>query len=244
MLENKNRILVLGHRGAPLKEIENTLASFKRAILDGADGVELDVRVTKDHRLVVSHDNSLKRVYGVDLKVEDSTLDEIHKVAPEIPLLEDVFTSLGPICYDIEIKADQPIDYNKEVVTLLIQELEMHKEVTKNLVVSSFNPLAMRLFAKLTKNKYPMGIIYDGPPTSLPSIMRRGQGRFFFPCSFLKPKWDIAVREKKSKKKYPVCPWTVDTVDALWEMVKLNPPFIITNDSEKIVKTLREDIHR
>ena len=52
------------------------------------------------------------------------------------------------------------------------------------------------------------------------------------------------MEKKKSKKKYPVCPWTVDTVDALWEMVKLNPPFIITNDSEKIAKTLREDIHR
>ena len=56
-----DKVLVLGHRGSPLRERENTIPSFLRALQEGADGVELDVRVTKDKVLVVSHDNSLKR---------------------------------------------------------------------------------------------------------------------------------------------------------------------------------------
>lgn len=244
MLQNNGRTLILGHRGYPLVEIENTIASYKSAINNGADGIELDVRVTKDNHLVVSHDNSLKRVFGVDLKVEDAPLEKIKEVSPLIVELKDVFEAMGPIYYDIEIKADQPIDYRKEVVTLLIDELNRYQELTKKMVISSFNPLAMRLFGKKTNNRYPMGIIYDGPPTSLPFIMQRGEGRFFFHCSFLKPKWDIAVREKRNKKKYPVCPWTVDSEDVLEEMMKLNPPFIITNDSEKIARILLKDRER
>ena len=55
--KNEGRVLVLGHRGSPLRERENTLKSFKRAIEEGADGVELDVHPTLDNHLVVSHDS-------------------------------------------------------------------------------------------------------------------------------------------------------------------------------------------
>ena len=231
---------VLGHRGEPTKEIENTVPSFLAAIQDGADGVELDVRVTTDHNLVVSHDNNLRRVYGVDIKVESSTLPELRAVAPQIATLDEVFDALGHVYYDIEIKADQSIDYKREVVTLLYEKLMKRPELCDRIMVSSFNPLAMQQFAHISRRKFEMAVIYDGPPTSLPSFLRHGEGRIFFPCTYLKPKWDIATREKKHRRKYDVCPWTVDSEDALEEMIRLNPPFIITNDTEKIVRILRE----
>ncbi len=240
MFNNNKKFLVLGHRGVPLREIENTLPSFKKAIEEGADGIELDIRVTRDHVLVVSHDNSLKRVYGSDLLIESSTYHEIVNAAPQIARLSEVFDALGEIYYDIEIKADQPIDYKREVVTLLVEELEKRKELWEKIMVSSFNPIAMKQFANLTDNKFEMAVIYDGPPTTLPFFMRHGEGRLFFKCSFLKPKWDIATREKTKRRKYEVVPWTVDTKESLLEMIKLDPPFIITNDSEKIVRILRE----
>lgn len=232
--------LVLGHRGAPLKEIENTVASFRRAIVDGADGVELDIRPTTDNVLVVSHDNSLKRVYGTDVKVEESTYAEVKAAAPSIATLSEVFDALGPVYYDIEIKADQSVDFKREVCTLLWDELGRRKELWPKIMVSSFNPLAMKLFSRISGRQFEMGIIYDGPPTSLPFFMRHGEGRFFFPCSFLKPKWNIAREEKKRKKKYEICPWTVDTEEAFDEVITLSPPFIITNDTERIVRILRE----
>lgn len=54
------RPLILGHRGSPLAAAENTLASFQRALAEGADGVELDVRRTGDGVLVVFHDDALR----------------------------------------------------------------------------------------------------------------------------------------------------------------------------------------
>ena len=53
--------LIIGHRGAAAVAPENTLASFTRAFADGADGIEFDVRLTRDHIPVVIHDASLKR---------------------------------------------------------------------------------------------------------------------------------------------------------------------------------------
>jgi Glycerophosphoryl diester phosphodiesterase len=57
---------VLGHRGCKY-EVENTIKSFESAFELGADGVELDTQMTKDGVVVVSHDENLKRVFGVEL---------------------------------------------------------------------------------------------------------------------------------------------------------------------------------
>lgn len=239
--KKEGKILVLGHRGSPKKEIENTIPSFLQAIKDGADGVELDVRVTRDNALVVSHDNSLKRVYGVDKCVEDLTLSEIREFAPNIPKLSEVFDAVGPVYYDIEIKADSPLHFNRLVVTLLNEEIEKRPEFKEKIMLSSFNPIAMHLAAKVTKKQFPMAVIYDdNEKSTLPKPLRHGGGRFFFKCTFLKPRYDIAVREKRSKMKYPVCPWTVDTEDDLKEMVTINCPLVISNKPELMVKTLTQ----
>lgn len=47
---------VIGHRGSPEREVENTIASFERALVEGANGLELDVCVTADEEVVVWHD--------------------------------------------------------------------------------------------------------------------------------------------------------------------------------------------
>lgn len=57
---------VVGHRGDPIKEPEETIASFNQAFAEGADYVELDVHVSQDNVLVVSHDRNLERVTGHD----------------------------------------------------------------------------------------------------------------------------------------------------------------------------------
>ncbi len=57
--------LVIAHRGASAEQTENTLASFRRALALEADGIELDVRFTRDGVPVVFHDSSLHRLSGV-----------------------------------------------------------------------------------------------------------------------------------------------------------------------------------
>jgi glycerophosphoryl diester phosphodiesterase len=70
--------LILGHRGASAIAPENTLAAFSRAILDGADGIEFDVRLSRDGVPVVIHDASLRRTAGIDTQVGDLTSEQLQ----------------------------------------------------------------------------------------------------------------------------------------------------------------------
>lgn len=72
--------LILGHRGASAVAPENTLAAFARAISDGADGIEFDVRLSRDGVPVVIHDASLKRTGLVDRQVSELTARELGQI--------------------------------------------------------------------------------------------------------------------------------------------------------------------
>lgn len=70
---------IYGHRGAMGEYPENTLLSFKQAIEQGVDGIELDVQVTKDGEVVVIHDEKLDRTTTGSGYVKDHTLEEIKQ---------------------------------------------------------------------------------------------------------------------------------------------------------------------
>lgn len=72
---------IIGHRGAAGSQLENTIASIEKAKEFGVDGIEIDVRLTSDHQLMLSHDHNLKRVSGTDINIADSTLAQLQKVA-------------------------------------------------------------------------------------------------------------------------------------------------------------------
>ena len=94
-------VLILGHRGAASLP-ENTIPSFEKALEQGADGVELDVRRTADGKLAVVHGS----VVGTRA-VQASTYDQIRKLKKgfEVPLLEDVLKIFGKKTFlDIELK--------------------------------------------------------------------------------------------------------------------------------------------
>src|SRR6185295_10952895 len=72
--------LILGHRGASAVAPENTLAAFSRAMSDGADGIEFDVRLSRDQIPVVIHDSTLKRTGLDDRSVSELTARELGEV--------------------------------------------------------------------------------------------------------------------------------------------------------------------
>ena len=77
---------VVGHRGNPTKAPEETIASFTSAFADGADYVELDLHVSKDNQLVISHDRDLQRVTGTSAIVSQndfSYLSTLHQANGE-----------------------------------------------------------------------------------------------------------------------------------------------------------------
>ena len=64
-------MLVIAHRGASGHAPENTLAAFRLALDMGAPAIELDVHLTRDHRLVVAHDDDLKRCAGDNRRLKN-----------------------------------------------------------------------------------------------------------------------------------------------------------------------------
>lgn len=75
---HQRRVLRIAHRGASAYAQENSLDSFRKAAQLGADLVEIDIRVSADHVPVVTHDSSLKRLYGIEGIVSDYRLDELR----------------------------------------------------------------------------------------------------------------------------------------------------------------------
>ena len=71
--------LIVAHRGASAVAPENTAAAFRQAIADGAEGIEFDVRLTKDGVPVVFHDADLKRIAGRDSRVIELTAAELQR---------------------------------------------------------------------------------------------------------------------------------------------------------------------
>jgi glycerophosphoryl diester phosphodiesterase len=94
------RPVVLGHRGAPRVERENTVAAFRLAVELGADGVELDVRRTADGALVVHHDPT---VAGVG-PIVAATAAELAGAAPWVPTLADALAACAGALVNVEIK--------------------------------------------------------------------------------------------------------------------------------------------
>jgi glycerophosphoryl diester phosphodiesterase len=117
---------LIAHRGASSEYPENTLAAFGAAARLGAGYFELDVHMTRDREVVVSHDPDLNRTCGVAVRIADSTLAEVKRAdagwafSPEsdghpfrgrgleIPTLAEVFASFPDRFYVIEVKQAAP----------------------------------------------------------------------------------------------------------------------------------------
>lgn len=96
--------LVFAHRGGSALAPENTMAAFERAVALGSDGVELDVRASRDGRVVVHHDSTLDRTTTLRGPLQARTAEELARV--NVPELRDVLR----LCHDrrviIEIKVN------------------------------------------------------------------------------------------------------------------------------------------
>lgn len=118
--------LVLGHRGNSAHAPENTLAAFSRALLDGADGIEFDVRLSRDGVPVVIHDATLKRTGLIDRAVSSLNAVELQQIDvgswfaqraqlnqsfanESVPLLTEVFELFAdnPGVLYLEMKCDR-----------------------------------------------------------------------------------------------------------------------------------------
>jgi len=160
--------LNLGHRGAREVAPENTLASFGKALELGADGVELDVMLSKDNQLVVIHDYTVDRTTNGSGKVSDLSLAEIKALdagswfgqgyaGERIPTLDEVFKALpAKSIINIELKSLSLFGQLLEEEVIRLIET---RGLTSRVIVSSFNPLSLAKVARLNPS-IETGLLY------------------------------------------------------------------------------------
>ncbi len=137
---NTRRPLLIGHRGAPSLAKENSLASFRRALEEGLDGVELDVHLTKDGIFAVRHDfeTPLGPVWQLGF-------DELIAVEPQTPRLEEVLelvAAFGDRFVNVDLKSIPGMGGLQALA--LARVLRGRDRVW----VSSFDPTALLVLAR------------------------------------------------------------------------------------------------
>ena len=132
------RPLVLGHRGASAHAGDNTLEAFRLAVAHGADGVELDVRLTSDAVMVLHHDPKLPG-HGI---IAAKTFDELRHNLPDVPTLDEAADVLDDLIINVEIKNDpREPDYDvDDTAAAMVADWVKRRELVERVIVSSFNP--------------------------------------------------------------------------------------------------------
>jgi glycerophosphoryl diester phosphodiesterase len=222
--------LVLGHRGASAHAVENTMAAFLRAKGDGADGVELDVRLGRDGTLVVFHDEDLRRLAGRAERVDDLDGAQLARVelagGQRIPRLEEVLAALDPLLVNVEIK---PPGWRgaREVVRAVDRCVE-RAGAGHRVLISSFDALVVGLVRRTTPLR--TGLLFH-------ARQRRPLRRAWL-APLLRPHAlhpervlvDQASLEAWRRAGYQVNVWTVDEPDEVRRLTRLGVDAIISND--------------
>lgn len=102
---------IIGHRGARGLAPENTIASFQKALEHGVDEIELDVRVSRDGRVVVNHDSFITDPAGGRLQISEHSLEELRQHKSDLAILEDALKTIDRQAPTIiEIKPHEPVE--------------------------------------------------------------------------------------------------------------------------------------
>ncbi len=227
---SQKRPMILGHRGASADALENTEQAFRLAIDSGADGVELDVRPCKTGELIVHHDASLERIYGVKKDIADMTLCDIqtvrHAGAPSVLSLAIALEILADAIVNIELK---PCPFPSVVQTLVDTIL---RSPCEKMWISCFD---WQLLAEVgfTTEDVLLGALYDVPQDKALLDLQRSFG----PRLFRHPSYDLLEQEQQGAAdslpsfplSLPCVVWTVDDLASVMDCVHRGVRGIITN---------------
>lgn len=175
--------LCWAHRGDSDHCPENTMPAFEAAVAAGADGIELDVTLSADGRLVVIHDATLERTTDGEGPVSAhpwrdlALLDAGNWFDPRftgtrLPLLEDVLTSLGhKTLVNIEIKPEAPCVQADEPVEAQVVALVRRLHLESQILISSFNFQCL-LEVRKRAPELALGVLMEGdePHLDFPAL--------------------------------------------------------------------------
>jgi glycerophosphoryl diester phosphodiesterase len=133
------RPLIMAHRGDPTSAPENTLLAMEKAVEIGADVLETDVRLTKDNRLVLFHDETLDRTTNKSGRIQDYTLEQLKEI------------DLG---WSFTADEGEPYPFRGQghTVVTLEEALEHFRDIWMNLDIKNVEPIAPEKLADTLGN--------------------------------------------------------------------------------------------
>lgn len=193
--------IAIAHRGDPVGERENTLAAVAAAVRQGADMVELDLRRTRDGEIVVLHDPTLLRLWGVDRAVADLDLSEVRQIgrdAERIPTFAELLAA-----FDIPLMVDFT---GPEVVEGALAAVRQAGAVERSLFVSG-HVGALRLLRGQAP-EVRIGLTWVKPEPPGPELLDELGAELWNPMFRLVTPDAVATVHDLGRK---VSCWTVDT---------------------------------
>ena len=233
--------LIIAHRGASIYAKENTIESFEKAMVLGADMIEFDVRRTKDNVLIAYHDEMIQGHSTKDLTYEAISQLARHQ-GFDIPTVEEVLKwSRGKIRLDVELKEE---GYEKEIVELLFGYFEEDQ-----FVITSFNDASLRV----VKERHPdikTGLILGRgiPPYHILTRLQE-----FFPmkrCKMTKVDFlaahlrllRVGFLERARRSHHPVFVWTVNDEETIWKLLHDRRVCAIITDQPDLAVSVRKKL--
>ncbi|UPT71681.1 MAG: glycerophosphodiester phosphodiesterase [Flavobacterium sp. JAD_PAG50586_2] len=219
-------MLKIGHRGAKGYAQENTLISFQKAIDLGVDGIELDVHLSLDGKVMVIHDDTIDRTTSDKGFVKDILKTALEKVG--IPSLETVFDLVDKKCFiNVELKTFETADKVADLIEYYVSEKGWNYE---HFIVSSFDWNTIQQVHFLN-DKIPIGVLTN---TDLDLAMAFAK---FIKAYSIHPYYHMLTAEnviQMQTKNFKVYPWTVNEPEDIIFVQSLQVDGIITDFPDRI----------
>lgn len=240
---------IFAHRGASGYAPENTLEAFALAMEMGADGIELDVQLTKDGEVVVIHDEVIDRVSNGKGLVKDYTLVQLRRFSFDnhmegyenisIPTLKEVLELVKASKMEVNIELKTGIYWYlglEEKVLEIVKNCEMHKRV----IYSSFNHYSVQKIKELDQ-KAETAYLYSDVILNVENYAK-GTGVCGLHLAVYHLKMaDFMERYKESGCKIRV--WTVNDAQDMRLFIQNELEAVITNYPDEALK-IRNDMQK
>lgn len=217
--------LIIGHRGASVVALENTMPAFEAAIAAGADGIEFDVHLSRDGVPVIIHDEWLQRTHGLRSRVVDLTVAELREVG--VPSLRQLFELMvrNEMLLCLEIKGSS--EKLAEECCRVVDEFSLHDRV----IVECFDLQVLpRIKGLRTAALFGRGIYAE--QTLIDSALEVG-------ASVLAPHYRLVTPkliEKAKEAGFEVVVWTVDSPAWVAQAKSMGIKAVITNDPAMMIE--------
>ena len=211
---------IYAHRGSSIEHPELTMAAYKAAIDDGADGFECDVRLSKDNQLVLWHDSDMNRIAGNGARISELTLKEIKTHYQQVMTLEELLVLARDNKKELAIETKHPVRSASAVEKKVMNLLQQEKAIA-DIHVMSFSWLALENVRKIDPQQKTVALLHD----TFSFAMRR-----FTSAQSIGP-GITAFRKKPHLNQDPrnLFIWTVDNADDMRFCADNGVDVLITN---------------